>query len=234
MSTRELSGEPGQAPFVLDLSDAAESTVITLDWLIWAVFTFELSAKTYLAPARLMYLRRHWVDVLIVVLPFLRPLRVIRSARSLRAVRAVRLLAVFARSTSSVRAVLGRRGLQYTLALGLASMVGAALAVTAAEREGGGAITDVGTAAWWAVVTVTTVGYGDVAPTTPVGRGIAVFLMVVGVAVFGVLTASIAAFFVEQRHDAEERVTNADLLTELQTLGRRLDDLERQDANSEQ
>ena len=82
-------------PLVLELPPAAETTVFALDWVIWAAFGLELGVKTYLAPARVRYLRAHWVDVLIVIVPFLRPLRVARSARALRALRLIR-IGVFA------------------------------------------------------------------------------------------------------------------------------------------
>ena len=74
----------------------------------------------------------------------------------------------------------------------------AALAVYIAERESGGSIASFSDAVWWAVTTITTVGYGDTYPTTPTGRGIAVLLMLAGISLFGLLTARIAAFFVEE------------------------------------
>ena len=52
-------------------------------------------------------------------------------------------------------------------------------------------------ALWWAVTTVTTVGYGDKYPTSPEGKGIAITLMVLGIAVFGLVSATLASLFVE-------------------------------------
>ena len=56
-------------------------------------------------------------------------------------------------------------------------------------------------ALWWAMVTVTTVGYGDRFPVTPAGRGVAVVLMLIGIGLVGVVTATVASYFVEQRQD---------------------------------
>lgn len=53
-------------------------------------------------------------------------------------------------------------------------------------------------ALWWAIVTVTTVGYGDTYPVTAAGRGVAVVLMLTGIGLIGVLTATVASFFVQQ------------------------------------
>ena len=83
-------------------------------------------------------------------------------------------------------------------------VLGSAAAAYALEDGAGGTIDSLGDALWWAITTVTTVGYGDMFPVTPAGRGIAAFLMLSGIALFGVLTANIAAFFVEQ--DQEEGI----------------------------
>jgi voltage-gated potassium channel len=81
-----------------------------------------------------------------------------------------------------------------------ALVVGAAVAVAAGlvqHAEGPPAFPDYGEALWWACVTVTTVGYGDVVPETTEGRFVAVLLMLVGVALLGTVAASLAAFLRE-------------------------------------
>jgi voltage-gated potassium channel len=60
-------------------------------------------------------------------------------------------------------------------------------------------ITNIGDAFWWAIVTVTTVGYCDVFPVTPGGRVIAGMLMVVGVAILGILISTLGAGLIESR-----------------------------------
>jgi voltage-gated potassium channel len=75
--------------------------------------------------------------------------------------------------------------------------------VTIAEHHAhGGNIHDFGQGLWWAVVTVTTVGYGDRYPVTPMGQGVAVVLMLAGIGLIGALTATVASYFVEQKEDA--------------------------------
>ena len=84
-----------------------------------------------------------------------------------------------------------------------------AAAVTLLEHDQAQSSTKIdgfGTALWWAVVTVTTVGYGDVAPVTLGGRALGVALMVVGIGIFGMFTASVAARFVESDSDADPGV----------------------------
>ena len=60
----------------------------------------------------------------------------------------------------------------------------------------GATITSFRRAVWWAVVTTTTVGYGDYTPITPVGRAIAILLMILGIGLIGTVSATVAAWFV--------------------------------------
>ena len=211
-------------PMLVDLSEAAADTLERVGWIIWAVFAIELAANTYLAQRRLLHLRDHWFDVLIVVLPFLRPLRLARTVRLARLGQGARLLAGVARFAHSVQAILAERGLQYVLLAGLILIVTAAAAVTRFERGSGGTIQDFSTALWWAATTVTTVGYGDAYPVTAEGRGVAVFLMILGIALFGVLTASITSYFVSVTEEKVE-VTLEDILAEIRRLEARIEEL---------
>jgi voltage-gated potassium channel len=84
-----------------------------------------------------------------------------------------------------------------------------------------------GRALWWAVQTVTTVGYGDVTPSSTEGRIVASILMVVGFATLTLVTASISAGFVD-RVQRQRRERELDMLLEaLQGIEQRLERLER-------
>ena len=205
-------------PFAMDLSETVDMAFLSIDWTIWAIFALELSVRTYLSERRFNYLMRHWYDVLIVVLPFLRPLRIVRSARALRFLRLARALPFLGRVASDIYSLLRRRGLQYVMLSGLIAIFASAGAIYLAERGSGGAIDDYGTALWWAMSTVTTVGYGDTVPVSAAGRGVAVFLMLVGISFFGWVTASIAAFLVEYGGREGRAVTTADLMEKLEAL----------------
>lgn len=204
-------------PLVSHLSGATDAALTAVDWLIWAAFAAELCIKTYLYPHRVRYLKRHWYDVLIVVVPFLRPLRVLRSVRVLRELDLLRLGSVGADAASGARNALRRHGLQYVLLLVGVLIVCAAAAETFLEQGSGSTITDFGTALWWAIATVTTVGYGDLYPRTAEGRGVAALLMIVGISLFGYLTANIASFMVSMQQK-DEGVTMKDLMAQLQRL----------------
>ena len=129
------------------------------------------------------------------------------------------------RFTAGTRRILSRHGLDYTLLAALLIVVVSGALVTVAERGHDDAtIRDLPDGLWWAVTTVTTVGYGDTYPRTPLGRGIGVALMVLGISLFSVVTANVAAFFVEERED--------ELLAEVKALRREIQALKRPEERS--
>ncbi len=211
-------------PFVVNVSGNLEDALFAADWAIWAIFALELGIKTYLSPARGQYLRQHWFDAVIVAVPFLRPLRIVRSARAFRALRAVRLVSFTARATHSARAVLVDHGLQYALLVGLVLVAASASVVTLFENGGNGTIQGFDDGLWWAVTTITTVGYGDKFPVTPEGRGIAVLLMFVGISLFSLITANVAAFLVGPQ---DENGALKEVIESLNRLEAKVDELNR-------
>ena len=66
------------APLFWDLSSRAEAVVLALDAFIWALFATDLAIRVAIAPQRLKYVRQHWLDMMIVLVPFVRPLRILR------------------------------------------------------------------------------------------------------------------------------------------------------------
>jgi voltage-gated potassium channel len=211
------------APHLFSLSSTTESVLLDIDYFIWGVFALDLVVKLAIAPRRLTYLRRHWIDVLLVVIPLLRPLRVARSVRALRAIGAVRVGVSIARVVIGGRRILTRHGLQYILAAALGVVVLAAALITIAERNQADAtISSFADGLWWAITTVTTVGYGDTYPKSSLGRGVGVLLMLLGISLFSVVTANVAAFFVEERED--------EVLKELRALRAELSEVRGNDA----
>lgn len=77
-------------PLVFELSAAVERTLFTIDWIIWAAFAVEYGVRLYLAPRKREFVSHNIIDLVAVLIPFLRPLRVARSARALRLLRAAR------------------------------------------------------------------------------------------------------------------------------------------------
>lgn len=164
-----------------------------LSWTVWCAFLVDLTVRLVLAEDRRRYAARHWYDVVLVLVPMLRPLRLLRL---------VALARVLGRSAA--RNLVGRVTL-YVIGTGLAAVGLGALAVLDAERDAPDAnITSFGDAIWWATTTVMTVGYGDRYPVTTEGRFVAAALMVVGIAVVGSVTAAVAAWLIGQVERTED------------------------------
>jgi voltage-gated potassium channel len=159
----------------------------------WLIFLADYVANLILAPQRWRWFRTHILDLLIAVLPILRPLRLVRLFT---------LLGVLQRTAGTA---FRERVVLYAAGASVLLVFVAALAVLDAERSAAGAtITTFGNALWWAFVTITTVGYGDFTPVTITGRLIAGALMLGGIALLGIVTATLASWIVERVAIQEE------------------------------
>ena len=126
--------------------------------------------------------------------------------RLVRLVRPVRLMRVLRAAVIISRALQAERRLTSGTVLRLAALSTVFLVVIAGAIQAEVDTKDFHSfwdGVWWAVVTVTTVGYGDVTPTTVTGRVVAVALMLVGIGFLAVLTATIASRFVKQDREDE-------------------------------
>lgn len=186
-------------PFVVTLRPAVTSAFEAIDYFVWAAFVVEYLIKLWLAPARRTFVTHHLVDLAVIILPVLRP---VRAARLLRVIALGRVGIVLANALQRAKELLTHRGLHYVLlSVGLVVFACAGLVLYFERNAPASNIHNIGDALWWAIVTVTTVGYGDRYPVTAVGRGVAVILMLVGIGLIGVLTATVASYFVEQQAD---------------------------------
>ncbi len=161
----------------------------------WAIFAIDYVIRLAVAPEKGRWFVRHLLDLAIVVLPLLRPLRLLRL---------VILLGALQKAVG--RAIRGRVAI-YTGASATLLIYVASLAMLEAERQRPDAgIRTFGDAVWWSITTVTTVGYGDYAPVSATGRVIAALLMVGGISLIGIVTATLASWIVQRV--AEEDVAN--------------------------
>ena len=167
--------------------DIITSTII---WIVWAVFVVDFVVNLVLAKRRVRWFFTHFHEFLMVVLPALRPLRLLRL---------VTLLAVLQRGAGHA---LRGRVVVYAVGASITLVFVAALAELDVERDAiGSHIHNFGDAIWWACVTITSVGYGDISPVTFVGRLIAVGVMIAGIALLGTVTATLASFFLDRVED---------------------------------
>jgi voltage-gated potassium channel len=189
-------------PIVAHLPNGIATAFDAIDYFVWAAFALEYGVKVYLTPLRWHYVTHHLVELAVIALPLLRPLRALRL---LRVVNIFRAGLILTNALRRLRGVLTHHGLHYVLFVVLGVVVVcAALEFEFEDGTHGSNIQNFGDALWWAIVTVTTVGYGDKFPVSAGGRGVAVVLMLVGIGLLGVLTATVASFFIGQGADEEK------------------------------
>jgi len=192
-----------------------------LDWGTWLVFAAELLVMLAVVPDRRRWLREHPVDVAATVLsPPVLPAS-LAAARLLRLLRVLRL----ARLAPLMRRFFSLTALRYAALLAFLTLLGGGTAFAAVEQQ-----ESEWDGIWWAVETMTTVGYGDVYPRTVAGRSIAIFVMVVGIGFGTLLIGAIAERFVAQDAEEAERevaLGEQELKAELRELGARMERIER-------
>lgn len=188
--------------------------------VVWALFGVDYLVRLALAPSRGQWFLHHLPDLAVIALPILRPLRLLRL---------VTLVGIMQRSAGT--ALRGRITL-YTAGSAALLIFTSALATLDAERdEPGSSIRTFGQALWWALTTITTIGYGDTFPVSTEGRFIAALLMIGGVALIGVVTATLASWIVslvEEESAEQEAATQAQvaaLQRQVSELSERIDRL---------
>lgn len=205
------------------LGESWKSLAGVMNWIIWIVFAAELVAMLAVVPDRRRWLRDNPLEVAIVVLtPPVLPasLQALRAFRLLRLLRLLRLAKIARRSFSI-------QGVRYAALLAVLTALGGGAAFSAVEE--GNTTWD---GVWWALTTMTTVGYGDFSPETDSGRVLGIFVMLVGIGFIALITGAIAQRFLAaeieeiEEEVAEEVDANEAILRELRAVRDRLSDLE--------
>jgi voltage-gated potassium channel len=199
-------------PLATTVRGGIQTAFAAVDLFVWVAFAVEYVVKLSLARHRKRFIMHHLVDLAVVAVPILRPLRL---AELFRLVRLGRVVLILGNTLRRAKSALTHHGLHYVLLSVTVIVFSAAGLELVFERHAkGSSIHTYGDALWWAVVTVTTVGYGDKVPVTGPGKIVAAALMLTAIGLVGVLTATFASFFVQEQH-AEEL---ADLRSELRQI----------------
>ena len=172
--------------FVDPIPTSTQTLLNIVQWVSWIAFAADLIYGLFKAKDKKKYLMKHPLEVAAVLLPFLRPLRLLRvvSFGSL----VIQKVAVGRQFAITIKVIITSIFVAYI----------SAVQITIIERDiDGSNIKNFGDGLWWAMTTVTTVGYGDRFPTTSEGRFLAVGLMIMGISLMGVITASVASWFVK-------------------------------------
>jgi voltage-gated potassium channel len=200
-----------------------ESLAVGLDWGIWGVFVANLVVMLTVVPDRRRWLLDNPIDVLIVVLtpPFLPA--TMKIARVLPVVRLVWLLML----ANRMRGLFSLQGLRYAALLVFTVVVGGGVVFVAVEP---GQQLSTWDGLWWATETVTTVAYGDIYPTTILGRVVATVVMTTGIGFVALLTGALAQRFL---HGGNENTaprpspSQAEMMRKLDEMSHQIAELQR-------
>jgi voltage-gated potassium channel len=205
-----------------DVNGSASTLLVGTLFVLWAVLLVEYLVRLMVTPDRRGYLKRRWVEPATVAVPPLQGWHLVGMEK---------MSLLLHEGELRVEAILKHHSLFRVLIAAAATLfLGAWLVLLFEENAKGSNIHDYPDALWWAIVTVTTVGYGDRYPVSEGGRAVAAVLMLVGIGLIGVLTATVASVFIKEHTDAnkeEIKKGHADLGQQLSVISGRLADVER-------
>ena len=205
-----------------DLNGSASTFLVGSLFVLWAIALVEYAVRLVITPDRRGYLKRRWVEPATVVVPPLQGWHLVGMEKMSLLVYEGELRAeTILKHHSLFRVLIAAAGTLF---------LGSWLVLLFEENAKGSNIHSYPEALWWAIVTVTTVGYGDRYPVSAGGRAVAVVLMLVGIGLIGVLTATVASVFVKEHTDANKEVFKKghdELGQQLSVISDRLADVER-------
>lgn len=192
------------------------------DWLVWLAFLLETLLISRMVSDKRAYLLGNWLNLVIIIGGFPWFWQYAPLVGLLRSFRLVMVLSMLVRMSKSARKMLSQHKLGGTLAVALVVMVLSGIIVSRIDPS----IGTIWDGIWWAWVTMTTVGYGDVVPHSGAGRLFGALLILFGVVLLSLLTANFAAFFIS---DDVEKVGQgeADINLALKDISARLERIER-------
>lgn len=216
--------------FYLDYNSVVDIVeTASFDWLVWWFFVVESALLLSLVDDKWNYLRTNWMNFFIIVagLPIIlwgySPLAAI-----LRSLRLLLMVGLVFRLAKTVRKILNKNQLGKTLLVSLLLVFISGSIIASIDP----AFESSADGVWWAIVTISTVGYGDYAPVSVPGRIFASVLILSGVVLFSLITANLAAFFVEKEVEkdmADEAKEEEQYLNKvIDRLDERLEKIEQQ------
>ena len=164
------------------------------DNIILGIFAIDYFARLFLAKDKVKFFKCNIID-LISIIPFnsvFQSIRILRLSKLLKFIKIFRSGALIFKFRKYMDKFLKTNNLNYVIWITLSTLLMGAIGIHFAEGI------SFGNALWWSFVTISTVGYGDISPATPIGRVIAGIIMLTGIGFLGMLTGTIATFFLSK------------------------------------
>lgn len=211
------------------LNEEVRKTLVGIDFIICSVFILQWFIDFFRSSYKMNFVKHRWLDM-VASLPMIESLRYVRIFSILRVILVIR-------SGHSVVRQLSQNKHETTLASILLLMVilltvGSSMMIFIEQQSPAANIKDGGDALWWALVTISTVGYGDHYPVTTAGKLLAASLIICGVGLFGMISGLITSMIVAPRpthyktSEQSEKLLK-EILTHQQIVLSRLEKLEK-------
>lgn len=230
---------------IVSTNEYLVSCATKIDDGIWFAFLLEYLVLISLYDDKIGYTKRSWLNLIILLLSpplicpegfaLIRSLRSLRALRLFRALRFLRITIALKRGVKPILDVLVKNSLHYVTLITILLIIFSGIAFSWLEYQDI-SIQGIFHGAWWAITTVTTVGYGDLYPESSKGRILAVAVMIIGIGFVAILTANIASYFVEkdknregenQKEKEREENQNQLILERLEELSKKIDEINR-------
>lgn len=211
---------------VLDMTRGLNQWQRIADNIVLAVFIIDYIVRLFASGNKREFVKHNIFD-LIAIIPFSSFFRAFRIARLARLMKIAKISKFFKLAAYSLRLVnrakifFDTNGFKYVLALSCVLVAVGGVLIHFAEGM------DLSDGLWWAFVTTTTVGYGDISPSTGAGRAIAIVLMITGIGLLGTLTSTITSFFLNLK--AEKPTHRDEVLSLVLSQLEDLDNLSNED-----
>lgn len=177
----------------------------SVDFIVWLIFVADYALRLVKANNKKDFILHNKIDLL-TILPFnslFRALRVIKIVKVVRLLKLTKELVFLSRFTTKLDVFVKTNNFNHVLGITIFTIfIGAGLISIVENMPFADSI-------WWSFVTVTTVGYGDLSPTTNIGRIIASVLMLIGIGFIGMLTGTIATYFLTKKKDSQKTYKEA-------------------------
>ncbi|MBS9334626.1 ion transporter [Fructobacillus sp. M1-13] len=191
---------------------------LIIDKFILIFFWIDYIVRITLAKDKWHFFKSNIFDLLAII-PFdsmFAMFRIARTVRLLKLLKFIRIIGFAGRFKHNVTRFINTNGFIYLMSVAIALVLISAGIYSLAENV------NYGNALWWAIVTSTTVGYGDISPATAVGKGVAIVLMFVGIGLIGTITSTVTTFFTQQQNEE----SGNELKKQLDEINQKLDRLE--------
>lgn len=190
----------------LNLNKTTLKILYTIDFFIWVIFVIDYFKRLYKSRNKKKFIKRNIIDLIsiiplytiLAVFRILNILKIGKVSRVANISKVVRIFGVFKKSKTNFEIFIKTNNFNYTLLIGILVLIVSSILMTFIEKI------DFFDSLWWSIVTVTTVGYGDIYPKTILGKIVATILMFMGIGLIGSLTSTISTYFINKENKSNE------------------------------